>query len=436
MNSLQQKSLNFNKKLFCDFSGGNLSSDSGLLLVRSFMEKLEVRSIFEALFNDSVRRTHEISSVIEQLIYQNIAGYHKDDAADDLRHDHIFTSILDKEALASQPTISRVMNTFKKQDLEKFNYVLEYLYKSTNPVKGKENIILDLDSTNVETYGNQELSEYIYHYAKNGYHPLVVYDGLTKDLMKFELRKGSIYTSTGVKEFLDPVIRSLKKTYPKATILVRGDSGFAIPDLYDLCNDHDIKYIIKLKANASLHNLASFNMDLFIESYKTDYSEYHASFDEFLYQAKSWPEERRVVYKIERDALQLDPRTTFIVTNLELGAMDIYSVYNNRGNMENFIKETKLDFGMETLSHSTFAANQAKAMILAIAYSLINAMKRIALPDKHKSKRMITIRSMLIKVAGRFISHSNKFVFKLSSSFPYKRLFMQILIRINQFSLG
>ncbi|NLB19947.1 MAG: hypothetical protein GX829_03730 [Clostridium sp.] len=114
MNSLQQKSLNFNKKLFCDFSGGNLSSDSGLLLVRSFMEKLEVRSIFEALFNDSVRRTHEISSVIEQLIYQNIAGYHKDDAADDLRHDHIFTSILDKEALASQPTISRVMNTFKK----------------------------------------------------------------------------------------------------------------------------------------------------------------------------------------------------------------------------------------------------------------------------------------------------------------------------------
>ena len=75
MNSLQQKSLNFNKKLFCDFNGGNLSSDSGLLLVRSFMEKLEVRSIFEALFNDSVRRTHEISSVIEQLIYQNIAGY-------------------------------------------------------------------------------------------------------------------------------------------------------------------------------------------------------------------------------------------------------------------------------------------------------------------------------------------------------------------------
>jgi hypothetical protein len=436
MNSLQQNSLNFNNKLSFDFGGGNLSSDSGLLLVRSFMEKLKLRPMLENLFNDSSRRIHEISSVIEQLIFQNIAGYHKDDAADDLRHDHIFTSILDKEALASQPTISRVMNSFKNHDVEKFNAVLEYIYKLTNVVEEKKYIILDLDSTNVQTYGNQEESEYIYHYSLNGYHPLVLYDGLTGDLMKFQLRKGSIYTSTGVKEFLEPVIKSLKKTYPEATILVRGDSGFAVPDLYELCNYYEIEYLIKLKANATLHKLASFNMNLFMESYKTDYSIYHVYFDEFFYQAKSWAEERRVICKVERAAGELIPRTSFVVTSLEASGMDVFKAYNKRGNMENFIKETKLDYGMENLSHSTFSANQAKAMILAIAYNIINAMKRLAMPDKYKSKRMLTIRSMFIKVAGRFISHSNKFIFRLSTSFPYKKTFLEILTRIDQLALG
>ena len=104
---------------------------------------------------------------------------------------------------------------------------------------------------------------------------MVLYDGLTGDLMKFMLRNGSDYTSTCVVNFLEPVLFSLRRTYPEATILVRGDSGFAGPQLYDLCEEYGVHYLFKLKANATLHKFSSYEEELVLARYKMDYSKYH-----------------------------------------------------------------------------------------------------------------------------------------------------------------
>ena len=259
MMSLQHNALQFNTKFSFDFSGGNLSSDSGLLFIKEFIHKIGFDNLLKQYFGTDSRKIHSVSSVIEQLIYQNIAGYHRDDAADHLRYDPVFKAVLEKEALASQPTISRTLNSFEQKDIDKFNDILEHLYKMTHKPSSKEHIILDLDSTNVKTHGHQDESTYIYHYGTTGYHPMVLYDGLTGDLMKFMLRKGSEYTSTGVVNFLEPVLISLQKAYPEAMIFVRGDSGFAVPDLYDLCEKYGVHYLFKLKANATLHKLSSYS---------------------------------------------------------------------------------------------------------------------------------------------------------------------------------
>ena len=235
MMCLQHNALQFNTKFSFVFSGGNLSSDSGLLFIKEFIHKIGFDNLLKQYFGTDKRKIHSISSVIEQLIYQNIAGYHRDDAADHLRYDPVFKAVLEKEALATQPTISRTLNSFEQKDIDKFNDILEHLYKMTHNPSNKQHIILDLDSTNVKTHGHQDESTYIYHYGTTGYHPMVLYDGLTGDLMKFMLRKGSEYTSTGVVNFLEPVLISLQKAYAEAMILVRGGSGFAVPDLYDLC---------------------------------------------------------------------------------------------------------------------------------------------------------------------------------------------------------
>mgnify|MGYP003495718353 FL=1 len=436
MMSLQHNALQFNTKFSFDFSGGNLSSDSGLLFIKEFIHKIGFDNLLKQYFGTDKRKIHSISSVIEQLIYQNIAGYHRDDAADHLRYDPVFKAVLEKEALASQPTISRTLNSFEQKDIDKFNDILEHLYKMTHKPSSKEHIILDLDSTNVKTHGHQDESTYIYHYGTTGYHPMVLYDGLTGDLMKFMLRKGSEYTSTGVVNFLEPVLISLQKAYPEAMILVRGDSGFAVPDLYDLCEKYGVHYLFKLKANATLHKLSSYEEELFLTRYKMDYSKYHCQYDDFFYQAKVWKKSRCVVTKIERSPGELVPRKSFIVTSLMLDNPDIFRVYNNRGNMENYIKETKLDFGLDHLSHSSFLANQAKAMILAVAYSLVNAMKQMVLPKEFSKSRMSTLRTVFIKIAGRSISHARKMKMRLCSSAPYKEAILKIFENIHLLALG
>jgi len=436
MISLQQDSLQFNSNISYNFSGGNLSSDAGLVVVREFIEKIGLRTVLQERFDDDKNRTHKISSVIEQLIYQNIAGYHKDDAADSLRDDPIFTRILGKEALASQPTISRVLNDFTQEQIQAFNEILEHLYLMIHSQETKKQIILDLDSTNVGTYGHQEDSEYIYHYAATGYHPLMLFDGLTGDLMKMVLRKGSVYTSNGVQAFLEPVISVLRAKYPQAEILVRGDSGFAVPGLFDLCEDYGIHYLIRLKANPVLHQLSGDIKKDFLALYQKDYTQHHSFYDDFSYRAKSWSRERRVVCKVEREAGNFVARSTYIITTLDAPSQEVVKAYNKRGTMENYIKEYKLDFGCETLSHSKFLANHAKAMILAIAYNVVGAMKQKVFPREHTTRRTLSIRSMLIKFACRVVCHSRKIVIKFCSSYPEKDLFHKILRRIHRLSFG
>uniref|UniRef100_UPI00289CCF6B transposase n=1 Tax=Proteiniclasticum sp. TaxID=2053595 RepID=UPI00289CCF6B len=106
------------------------------------------------------------------------------------------------------------------------------------------------------------------------------------------------------------------------------------------------------------------------------------------------------------------------------------------GNMENYFKETKLDFGLDHLCHSTFLANQAKAMILSVAYSLVNAMKQLVLPKEFSKSRMSTLRTIFIKIAGKTVSHAKKMSMRLCSSAPYKEAILKIFENIHILALG
>ncbi len=155
-------------------------------------------------------------------------------------------------------------------------------------------------------------------------------------------------------------------------------------------------------------------------------------YDDFLYQAQSWSRPLRVVCRVERAALELHPRTTFIVTTLKATPKTIVKAYNKRGNMENFIKESKIDFFMESASHSSFVSNAVKTMIKALAYSLINIMKRKVLPKDRATSRMLSIRADLIKIACKTVTSARKTVFKLCSSSPFQEVFHQIMRNIDK----
>lgn len=144
------------------------------------------------------------------------------DDSDELTNDPVFTNILNKQTLASQPTMSRFFNRMDEVTLMQFDWILYLLRKKIYSIKKPEMVLLDIDSTLFATYGKQEESGFNYHYSGHGYHPLLCYDGLTGDLLKATLRPGNVYSSTNCCEFLQPLLMEYQEDYPDIKLYLRG----------------------------------------------------------------------------------------------------------------------------------------------------------------------------------------------------------------------
>ena len=245
-------SLQSNRQIKINFDGGDLSSDAGLLLIKEFVSKLGIERLLNHLFktNDpAVFRYHTDRDNLLQMIYMIMTGYFEDDASDELTKDPIFKAVLEKSALASQPTVSRFFNRMDEDTLKQFQEISQILRKRLYSIQMPQAVILDLDSTLLAAYGKQEGRAFNFHYRSNGYHPLVCYDGITGDLIKIQLRDGAAYSCTGVTDFLQPILDEYLNDYPTIHLLLRGDSGFATPDLYKQCEENGTSYVIRLMEN-------------------------------------------------------------------------------------------------------------------------------------------------------------------------------------------
>lgn len=150
-----------------------------------------------------------------------------------------------------------------------------------------ESVILDLDSTLLDAYGRQEGRAFNFHYQSNGYHPLVCYDGITGDLIKIQLRDGTMYSCTGVVDFLQPVLDEYLADYQSINLLLRGDSGFATPELYRQCEENGTYYVIRLKENNNLREKAAYLVDELDDITRENKVDYAVVYGEFMYQAAS-----------------------------------------------------------------------------------------------------------------------------------------------------
>ena len=230
MSIVNTLSLESNRKIKINFDGGDLSSDAGLLLIKEFVSKLGIDKLFSQSFNtndSALFYYHTDKENLLQMMYMIIAGYFEDDSSDELTNDPVFKAVLDKDTLASQPTISRFHNRMDEDSLNQFLSINQILRKKVYSIQMPEAIILDLDSTLLNAYGKQEGRAFNFHYQSNGYHPLVCYDGITGDLIKIQLRDGTQYSSTGVVDFLQPILDKYLEAFPEIKLLLRGDSGFA-----------------------------------------------------------------------------------------------------------------------------------------------------------------------------------------------------------------
>ena len=318
MDILNTLSLKSNRQIKINFDGGDLSSDAGLLLIQEFAAKIGFLKLIKKKFktNDKSVRFHKDDENLMQMVYQIISAYFEDDCADELTLDPVFNAILEKDRLASQPTLSRFFNRMDEDTLLQFDDIDKSLRDIIYSIKYPEHVLLDLDSTLFDTYGSQEGEGLNFHYQAHGYHPLLCYDGLTGDLLKAELRDGTLHCSNDADKFMEPLFQEYMERGIKTYL--RGDSGFSSPKLYKTCEMNGCSYAIRLKQNASLIALASDKEEDLYRATKEDQICYAVTYGEFMYQAGSWEYPRRVVFKIEKPYGQLTHMYTFIVTNMDM----------------------------------------------------------------------------------------------------------------------
>ena len=413
-------SLQSNRQIKINFDGGDLSSDAGLLLIKEFISKLGIERLLNRSFktNDSaVFRYHTDRDNLLQMIYMIMAGYFEDDASDELTKDPIFFNRMDEDTL------------------KQFQEISQILRKRIYSIQMPQAVILDLDSTLLAAYGKQEGRAFNFHYRSNGYHPLVCYDGITGDLIKIHLRDGAAYSCTGVTDFLQPILDEYLNDYPTIHLLLRGDSGFATPDLYKQCGENGTSYVIRLKENKILREQASFLTEALTSRTQNNKVDYAVVYGEFMYKAGPWPYERRVVCKVEKPESQMVYMYTFIVTNMDSSPEYLVKFYCKRGLMENFIKESKSGFDFSAVSSHNRIVNANRVQVHALAYNIFNWFRRLVLSAKMRKQRIDTVRLKLLKIATKVVHSARYITFKLCSSCPYKEEFYDTLSAIGKLNV-
>jgi hypothetical protein len=396
------------KKVELSFSGGRISSDGGLLLLREVENQLGLLERISSCIADKRDKRyidHTLKEMITQRVFQIAAGYEDCNDCNDLRSDLILKVCANRlpqtgEDLASQPTMSRLENAVTTRDLYRIGRQLLDFFVASYPTQPGV-VIIDCDDTNNNTYGQQELSLFNDYYHEHCYMPLHIYEGLTGKLITTILKPGRRSKQANVASLLKKVVRHLREQWPDTLILVRGDSHFTSKDFMEWCADNPLTgYITGLSGNKRLHELARMTIDSAEREYR-QYGRPVRRYHSFMYQAGGWDIPQRVVVKVEVTAMGTNTR--YIVSNLtKVRAKELYERgYCARGAMELRIKEHKLYLKSDRSSCGSFHANQFRLFMHSIAYVLLHTMqKELFRGTQYANATFKTIREKIIKTAA------------------------------------
>lgn len=409
--------------LTVDFQGGRLTSDGGWCWVAEADADLELSATLAAAVPDERRRgRHSRLALVRQRLSQITAGYADQNDADALRADPLLKLVCGRMPetepdLASQPTLSRFENAFSGRDCYRLAEALGAVSLRERERGGiPTRILLDLDSTDDPTHGEQEGRAYHGYYRQHMYHPLLVFDGDTGQLITAVLRPGTVHAGYRIVAILQRIVARLRAQWPDVAIAIRADAGFAKPALFAWCEAEDIAYTIGLVTNSRLLALAA---PLAAAAQTTSTQAGGAKVrlvDEAAYQAGSWEHPRRVVIKAEM--LAPGPNIRFVVTNRTDSPETLYDAYVDRGQTENWIKDLKRACCADRLSCHRFLANQVRLLLHAAAYTLLHALRTWLVAAGSERLTLETLRLRLLKIGGRVRQLASRVHLRLASSHP------------------
>jgi hypothetical protein len=421
-----QFGFGFQPKITAAFDGGEITTEAGLLLVREFDERLHLTATLRDAVPDLRDRryvTHDVLTLLRQRLYQIAAGYEDANDATYLRHDPTLQTVTQRlgTPLASQPTLSRLENAVPWATIGRLGRVLRQWF-TRHAVSRREppaELILDVDSTDDPTHGQQALSFFNGHYDEHMYHPLLVFaEGY---LLGARLRPGNVGGATHLRPLLAPIVSHLRAALPPTRLALRADGAFCNPALLDYAEDAGLTYAIGMPPNPKLEAQVAFQRFCARIHYERTGTPVRW-FTSVRYQTRSWRRPRRVLAMIEHTALGANVR--FVVTNRRGRAADIFAWYHQRGQAENFIKELKRDLAADRLSCHAFHANACRLLLHALAYDLLHLFRlRVLAGTMLATATLGTVRLRLLKLGARVVRSVRRWWFHLATGWPGQPLF-------------
>jgi len=436
------------------FDGGHLSSDGGALLLREADLRIGITRRLAQCFTDHRHQElieHSVAELVTQRLYGLALGYEDLNDHDDLFRDPLLALSVGKndvegqrrrrasdhgKALASSSTLNRLELTpehagtssrYKKivHHRELIEALLVDLFLDSYE-RAPEQIVLDFDATDDPVHGTQEGRFFHGYYRCYCYLPLYVTCG--DHVLVAHLRTSDRDAADGATQTLARLVEHIRQRWPKVRIIARGDSGFARDEFMVWCEAHGVRYVLGLAKNQRL--LQKIGNEL-VQA-QTRHQQTGAAarvFTHFHWTTRSsWTRPRRVVAKAEHLDKGANPR--FIVTNLEqtyATPQELYEeVYCARGDMENRIKEQQLDLFADRTSAHTIRANQLRLWFSTFAYTLLAAMRRVALQGTRLAQATCgTIRLKLLKLGAQVRISVRRFIVHFASACPYQDVFRQ-----------
>jgi Transposase DDE domain group 1 len=427
----------FSRQVQAEFTAGRVSSDGGALLLREADQRVNLLDRLAGCFLDGRAPwlvKHSLSEMLAQRIYGLALGYEDLNDHEQLRSDPLLGLLSGKreldEPLAGKSTLNRLELTGRSARYHKISYSAEsmdrlltdlFIESQTTP----EQIVLDLDATDIPLYGHQPERFFHGYYDSYCYLPLYIFAG--DQLLCARLRPANQDAAAGAVAEVSRIVFQLRERWPEIKIVLRADSGFCREELMGWCEDNHVDYVFGLARNKRLGTIIGKEMH---QAQILHQSSGKAArvFAEFSYETrKSWSRARRVVAKAEYLEKGENPR--FVVTSLtaeQWAAQDLYEkFYCARGEMENRIKEQMCLFA-DRLSTDEMKGNQLRLYFSAMAYTLMEVLRRLGLKGTAWAEAQVdTIRLKLLKIGAIVRVSVRRVLLQLSSAYPWKDLYSQ-----------
>jgi hypothetical protein len=432
------------REIVARFDGGTISSDGGAFLLRQTDQRLNLLPRLAQCFLDGRNQDlieHSILEMLSQRVYGLALGYEDINDHEQLRKDPVFGVLAGREELdeplAGKSTLNRMelgagtpdrykKITFWKEGLDEL--LVQVFLESHR--SAPEQIILDVDTTDLPLHGKQEGRFFHGYYDNYCYLPLYVFCG--EHVLCARLREANHDAAFGCLAEIGRIVRQIRAAWPEVKIILRGDSGFCRNELMSWCESTKADFVFGLARNQRLRRIIGAQMHEATQQWNQT-GKPARIFTEFEYSTKKtkrggWDRERRVIAKAEHIDGKENPR--FVVTSLkseEGAAQALYEeIYCARGDMENRIKE-QFSLFADRVSAETIRANQMRLYLSAMAYLLVSGLRRLGLPGTELAQAQVsTIRTKLFKIGAQIRVTVRKVWVSLSSSYPWQDLYQQV----------